>query len=298
MGGDINLDPPSDQLRDNRKIPFVMIEYEVLGKFAPPVFAVYVAILKHASFSTREAWPSHQTIAMLAKTSRTTVKKSVAVLEKAGLLSIRKAGRQGQLHNVYTVLSPSRIAGGKGDPGAKRPRSANDRGGSADDRGPGRQVAPNDIQGTISTIDSHEGNPKFLPEPSVPVDDIGNSKATAGKSCVLLKSIPSHRKRRTSAADPRHSPFRQKLEKFWDYMSNVSNLAWNAAEANGLFLFLKKWPDLTLEDFTEWLANYSESDGILDTKTPKEFLPFLHQYSKGPLNEFKRPKERRKVPVL
>lgn len=89
--------------------------------------------------------------------------------------------------------------------------------------------------------------------------------------------------------DARHADFRRKLERFWKYMNPEITLSWSAGEGGQLATFLKRWPKLTVEEFHCWLRNYSESDGIIETKTPREFLPYLHQYAKDPLDQFHKP---------
>ncbi len=94
----------SDQLRDSRNLPFVMIEVAVFGRVDPHAFTVYCVIAKHAHNRTRQAWPGHRLIASEAKCSVTTVKKAIQTLQDAGLISVRKKGRVGKEHNVYTLL--------------------------------------------------------------------------------------------------------------------------------------------------------------------------------------------------
>jgi len=92
-------------------------------------------------------------------------------------------------------------------------------------------------------------------------------------------------------SDSRHKVFRDKLEKFWSWFNPALTLAWSAGDAGQLGQFLKRWPKLTTEEFRQWLLNYSDSDEIVTTKTPKQFLPTLHEYANGPLNKFHKPKE-------
>lgn len=94
---------------------------------------------------------------------------------------------------------------------------------------------------------------------------------------------------RKKNCDPRHAPFKVKLERFWKYLNPEIDLAWSGSEAGQLAIFLRKWPKLTLEEFHCWLDNYCHSEGIVDTKTPREFLPFLHQYAKESLDQFRKP---------
>lgn len=97
--------------------------------------------------------------------------------------------------------------------------------------------------------------------------------------------------KKSKSQDPRHAIFRDKLEKFWAWFNPDLRLSWGPAEAGQLGLFLKKWPELTAEEFRTWLLNYSDSDEVVTTKTPKQFLPVLHEYANSPLNKFHKPKD-------
>lgn len=105
-------------------------------------------------------------------------------------------------------------------------------------------------------------------------------------------NVSKSKKSNGKSSDPRHTPFQQKLKKFWEYLNpDLGEYYWTAGDAGQLGQFLRQWPKLTIEEFHEWLLNYSKSDGIIESKKPKEFLPWIHQYAKGPLNEYRRPME-------
>ena len=102
----------TDSLQDGRKIPpFVMIEHAVFGRLAPNVFIVYAAIIKHADRHTRCSYPGHKLLAEECRSSVSTVKRAIAVLEREKLIKVSKKGwRFGQKNgraNLYTVLSPT-----------------------------------------------------------------------------------------------------------------------------------------------------------------------------------------------
>jgi hypothetical protein len=92
--------------------------------------------------------------------------------------------------------------------------------------------------------------------------------------------------------DPRHQPFREKLERFWTYMNPDSSSAnWNAADAGQLGKLLRERPALTIKEFHQWLVNYSESDGINPPDRPHEFLPKIHRYADGSKDRYGKPRE-------
>ncbi len=69
---------------------------------------------------------------------------------------------------------------------------------------------------------------------------------------------PSHK---AKAPDPRHSPFRESLEKYWA-KKNPSGppMPWGPAEAKQMAMMLSANPAMTLEEFRELLRNRAKSD--------------------------------------
>ncbi len=106
-------------------------------------------------------------------------------------------------------------------------------------------------------------------------------------------------RRRKKEPDPRHVPFRAKLETFWEWANpDLPKFSWGVEDAKQLALVLKKWPALTLKEFGIWLVNYSNSEGIVKSKTPSQFLPRLNNYASGPQDKFHQPKQEKKRSVL
>jgi uncharacterized protein YdaU (DUF1376 family) len=124
-------------------------------------------------------------------------------------------------------------------------------------------------------------NASHLPQTATPTPTVTNTRSKS-------TSRPSASKGRIP--DERHTPFRLKLEKFWLHLNPGSETyQWDAGDAGQLGTFLKKWPDMKIEEFHQWLVNYEASEGILEAKTPREFLPKLHLYKQEPLNGFLKP---------
>jgi hypothetical protein len=120
-------------------------------------------------------------------------------------------------------------------------------------------------------------------------EEIIEPSPTESPELVLSSESSNHRKRK---ADPRHVPFREKLEKFWAWKNpDLPPFAWGVADAKQLSDFLKRWPELTEQEFARWLLHYSKSEDITPSKTPRQFLPFIHDYASGPRNKFHNPKE-------
>lgn len=92
--------------------------------------------------------------------------------------------------------------------------------------------------------------------------------------------------------DPRHATFRQKLEKYYKYLNpDMGEYYWTPVDAKNLKLFLDRWPSLTIGKFHEWLDNRWNSDGVVFSETPYQFLSRLNKYADGPLNAFGKPVE-------
>jgi len=139
-------------------------------------------------------------------------------------------------------------------------------------------------------VQNGEGNsPVLTSKESTPVDSNKTKNKTQEQELVLSPPSGEPTNGNGHSKDVRHVKFRHKLEKFWKYMNPEIALSWSAGEAGQLATFLRRWPNLTIEDFHSWLLNYSQSEGIVETKTPREFLPFLHQYAKDPLDQFHKP---------
>lgn len=101
------------------------------------------------------------------------------------------------------------------------------------------------------------------------------------------KTTNRQKKKTSRADDPRHAPFRQELETFWSWKNQgVQMFAWGVADNKQLYELLKRWPKLTLPDFKVWLRNYADSSDITPSKTPKQFLPFIHDYASGPRDKY------------
>lgn len=103
------LSARSIQVTDGRKIRFLWVDVAIvdhdLATIGPDAFAVYAVLSRFAGNSTQRAWPSLMTIADVVGLSRNTVKKSIKTLVEAELVSVKKQGRPGRQHNVYTLLA-------------------------------------------------------------------------------------------------------------------------------------------------------------------------------------------------
>jgi hypothetical protein len=151
------------QLQDGRKVPFFWIANAVVEKYlwdiGPDAFTVYAVLCKHANNTTQMAWPSQQTIADLIMVSRNTVKKAIRTLKKAKLISVKKEGRVGREHNVYTLLA-AKIKGrtwSRRDRGYRMTGSGDDPGGSPLDQAGSRRGHELDVVELDELNESKQG---------------------------------------------------------------------------------------------------------------------------------------------
>lgn len=125
-----------------------------------------------------------------------------------------------------------------------------------------------------------EPQTSILSSPPVPTGDL------VLKSDERVLDRPK-KKQTPPRGDPRHSPFLKKLNDCWVYLNpGVPNFSWSGGEVGQLAIFLRKWPKLTIEEFHDWLMAYCDSDDIVPSKTPMQFLPFIHEYATGPRDKF------------
>ena len=233
-------------------------------------FLVLLMIANHAKSDGTLSWPSVPTLAKEARCSEKTVQRVIKNLCESGELVIdREYGpKTTRSYSIPGVSGASKCPPSEGT--KCRPR-----------------VDIDDTQGGHSRHANKEEPSLKQPSNTFP-PELPNEQ-------VLVLSPPSeeqlngNHKKNGSSGDPRHTPFREKLERFWKYLNPEIEFAWSASEAGQLSTFLRRWQKLTLEEFHSWLDNYCHSEGIVETKTPREFLPFIHQYAKEPLNQFNKP---------
>jgi hypothetical protein len=98
-------------------------------------------------------------------------------------------------------------------------------------------------------------------------------------------------------ARSRFSQFKELLFKCYDYL-NKAIYPWDASDATQLSKFLKSNPTLTIEEFRNWLLNYSDSGNINPSWRIRRVLSVITEYRNGPLNEYGRPLVEKKRRVL
>jgi DNA-binding transcriptional ArsR family regulator len=99
--------------RTLRKGQFCWLDTSIVMAYGPQIgangIAVYCALATHASHATQTCFPSIKRIASLVHLSRATVKRTLRVLEKHGLVDTqaRQDGEGDPTSNLYTLLDPT-----------------------------------------------------------------------------------------------------------------------------------------------------------------------------------------------
>lgn len=225
-----------------------------LKKIQPSSVLVYMAMCRMADNETQTCFPSMETLSEKTGVARSTVALCVKELSDIGLIDWKRTGRSNR-YQLLETMSEIRT-------------SQNE---------------------TMSEIQSSEvRNPGDL------MSDQSDSNKTKEQDSLILSPPASETTivKPKKEPDPRHQPFRKTLEKFWTHQNpNTPIPNWGVADAGQLGKFLKDWPTIDRETFTQWLRNYDASDEIKTTLRPYQLLPRLHEYASGPLNKFGKPQE-------
>jgi hypothetical protein len=100
------------QIRDARKRCFFIVDNVIVDHYAsiigPFPTLVYMAMCRHADYSTRETHPSHEFLAKELSISRATVKRSISILIQHRLIDRkhRKSKSGDPDTNIYIILEP------------------------------------------------------------------------------------------------------------------------------------------------------------------------------------------------
>jgi hypothetical protein len=119
------------------------------------------------------------------------------------------------------------------------------------------------------------GEPKMNSSSSSTSSSTSTEKTKKQKTSSKPKNVP----------DPRHTPFREMLGKYWKYVNpSGPEMPWDKREAGQLGNLLKASPDLTLEQFHELLRNRAKSD-VAHGDRVYAWLGNITKFS-VPLNEY------------
>ena len=97
---------------------------------------------------------------------------------------------------------------------------------------------------------------------------------------------PAPRTKR-SEADPRFSSFVGAVKSYWDSKNTIS-FSWDDSDGKQLKHLLAASPKLTVEQFTQCLANRAASE-VAHGERPRYWLGNVQKYGNGPLDRFGKP---------
>lgn len=236
--------------------------YDEFGsKLHATTFMVYLDLCRRAHNDTQACYPSKDRIAAALGITAKTVYTALVELEKAGLIEIERTGR----NNNYVLLDYrvnfTRIS----EPGNLSNHTSN---GLPSDPGSGlptNNTNKQDLKNKTNTL-------------------LDSSKSNESSERLFDDDEPKKESKK-KAADARHQPFRQMLEKFYRHCTK-KELYWTPADAKQLANYLKQNPEQTSSDLRLVLNNYLSSENINRELYPRQFLPQLNKYFAGPLDKF------------
>lgn len=252
------------EVRDSRDgflwIPNSLFDY-ALKTLKPSSLFVYLALARMANNVTQQCFPSYERLADMTGLSRATVATALKDLRTHRIITW--GNRDG--HNVYSLLDTDSLKIGRVQSGEHDSPISE-----------AQQSSPLDPNKTHNKTQE-----QYFSSPPVQSGDDLVLKSNEG-------TLDRPKKKQTPPrGDPRHSPFLKKLNDCWVYLNpEVPKFSWSGGEVGQLAIFLRKWPKLTIEEFHDWLMAYCDSDDIVPSKTPMQFLPFIHEYATGPRDKF------------
>jgi hypothetical protein len=86
-------------------------------------------------------------------------------------------------------------------------------------------------------------------------------------------------------ADPRFSPFKAELGRYWRSVNGDLAMPWDGSEAKRLNELLRAMPKLELSAFERMLANRARSD-VAQSSRPRAWLASITDYASGPLDRY------------
>lgn len=253
---------PTMKIRDRRS-GWLWIANSVYDNFANKMqsstFMVYTALCRYADNDDQTSHPSYEKIADMLNLSRATVATALSELRELKLISWDKVGR----HNEYSLLEdPTRLN--------FRP---------VENSEPTRLKNVTNPSNGLDTIKTYIKTKELE-------NTLLDSQSSSSSESFELSSDDQPKK--SKAADARHQPFREMLEKFYRYC-NKRDMRWTAGDAKRLFEYLKQNPEQTSQQLRTILNNYLQSGNFNCALYPRQFLGSLNKYFDGPLDKFGKP---------
>jgi hypothetical protein len=256
------------ELRDLRNgflwIPNSLFDTFV-SKIQPSSIVVYLTLARFVNNQTQECFPSYDLIEQKTGFSRPTVAACLQELRAVGAIDWRKEGRK----NIYSLLEMEATS-------KKSELVKSD-----------STTSSKSFTNQLSPLNSNKTYNKTQEQDSI-LDS--QKQESSSEFSLQTESFDNQPKKET-----RSQPFREKLIKFWAHLNHSKKLYWTGADGKQLSEFLKRNAEMTIEEFHEVLLNYQDSENVINSKTPHQFLPTLNLYFDGPLNKYSRPIEEKRT---
>lgn len=140
------------------------------------------------------------------------------------------------------------------------------------------------------TAEIPKPEPAPVPAPAPEPAPVLKASASASPSRVeaALKLVPPKVAKHVSAVDPRFTPFRDEIARYWELTNPNVPMPWDGSEAKRLNEWLKACPTLTLANLQTMLDNRSRSD-IVQSHRPRTWIQSLTDYANGPVDRYGKP---------
>lgn len=127
--------------------------------------------------------------------------------------------------------------------------------------------------------------PEPEPEPEPKEKTLAPSSPSPAGMEAVLGSLPPKIAKHVGHADPRFSPFKEALGRYWIAANGDLAMPWDGSEAKRLYELLRAMPKLDLGAFERMLANRARSDVSQSTR-PRAWLASITDYACGPLDRY------------
>lgn len=202
-----------------------------------------------------ECWPSMPVIAQKARITEQAARRIIKRLETDGSVEVERGGGAG-VKNQYRIK-----------PILKVPLTKT-------------------VTGTLATEKGEPCEQPYKEEPS-----LEPSSSPASQEPFSLNGDSPKKK-----SDPRYTLFIEALKKYWT-KTEVNGVlvnakipfAFNGKDGKNLNQLLKAYPQLTAEEFLQWLRNRANSDEVNHCNPIHRWICDVSMYADGPLNKFGKP---------
>lgn len=175
----------------------------------------------------------------------------------------------GGLQRVITRLNPTPGPEPGPEPGPKKQKQ---KPGPAAKRGTG-DLAESSFRSPVGA--GVEWPTVFDPAPDAPPSPAPKPKTPEPKA--------------TTKPDPRHLEFKYAIQAYWISQNPKAELPWDDREGGALGIYLRASPNITLSQFSAYLANRIRSQDVNHAERPSVWIGDIVRYASGPLDRYGKP---------